>query len=281
MSVARTFPGMASYNGRIYVVGGGAAAGSTSSFESYDPATNSWTTLPSALSSRAIANLVELGGSLYYVGGCYGSDCNAGITGAMEAYSVSGNSWASRAPMITPRNSFAAAAVNGRLYAVGGRSQCGPCTALSSVEAYDPSTDTWISRASLPVARHSMTAVSFGGRLYVIGGVNGAGVEQSSVEVYDPATNTWTSGTAMITARQGLGGAPISTGFFAIGGFGAGTNRGENEYWASGSNSWFTRAPMPFLRYQVVAAEAGGVIYVTGSGPGNSTSNRLHVYFPP
>lgn len=282
MASARSYAAIASSGGKVYVVGGSTPSGTTPSLERYDPATNLWASMAPAPSSRAIATLTEISGTLYYLGGCTNnSDCRIGTTGLLEAYSVASNSWTTRAPMPTPRNTFAAAAVNGILYAVGGRGPCTPCNPVLSLEAYDPTTNTWSTKTPLPSVRYAEAAVGFAGKLYVFGGA-GPLPDLSSVDIYDPATNTWSSGVAMPTARQGLGGAAIGTGFFSIGGFQAATNsyRTENEFWSSGSNGWSARAALPLARYQLGAAEAGGLIYVVGALPGNTPNNQLHIYVP-
>lgn len=282
MSAARSYAAIASSAGRVYVVGGSTASGTTTSLVRYDPATNLWANLAPAPSSRAIANLVEISGSLYYLGGCTNnSDCRIGTTGLLEAYSVATNTWSTRAPMPTPRNTFAAAAVNGILYAVGGRGACPPCDPVLALEAYDPATNLWTTRTPLPTVRYAEAAVGFAGKLYVIGGA-GPFPDLATVDIYDPVNNTWSTGMAMPTARQGLGVAAVGTGFFAIGGYQAGTTayRTENEFWNSSSNTWATRAALPVVRYQVGAAEAGGLIYVIGAQPANALNNQLHIYVP-
>lgn len=283
MTVARTFPGMAALGGQIYVVGGGVSSGSTNAFERYDPATDSWANLPTSSVSRSLTTFTAMNGKLWNLGGCLGSDCSAsGITPLLQAYTPALGMWNTHQSMTTARNSFASASVGGLLYAIGGRGACPPCTGLSSVEAYNEATNTWIARASLPATRHSMSAVAFNGNIYVVGGVMGTNTETNQIDVYDPATDSWSiSPSPVPTIRQGAGVAASSTGIFVIGGFGGGLDRVENEFWHQATNAWFTRASLPFARYQVVAAEAAGAIYVTGSAPTNQPSNRLHIYFPP
>ena len=54
---------------------------------------------------------------------------------SVEEYDVSTDSWIRKAPMPTPRSNFKAAAVDGKIYAIGGRTW-GPIF-ISTVEEYD------------------------------------------------------------------------------------------------------------------------------------------------
>ena len=97
----------------------------------------------------------------------------------------------------------AAAAVNGRLHAIGGMDITGGI--LSTVEEYDPATDTWATKASMPTGRLGLgVAAGSNGKRYAIGGSNA--VPLTTVEEYDPATNLWAAQAAMPTAHVGLGG---------------------------------------------------------------------------
>jgi hypothetical protein len=53
--------------------------------------------------------------------------------------------------MIPPRDLLAVTAVNGRLYAIGGRHDGSYAANLAVNEAYDPATDHWEARASMPL----------------------------------------------------------------------------------------------------------------------------------
>jgi len=61
--------------------------------------------------------------------------------------------WATRAPMPTGRCQFAAAVLDGKIYAVGG---AGAQDYLDTVEEYDPATDRWTTKAPMPTARREL-----------------------------------------------------------------------------------------------------------------------------
>src|SRR2546422_4039545 len=76
----------------------------------------------------------------------------------------------SRAPMPTARDHHAAAALNGRLFAIGGRLDRQYSQNLGVAEEYDPATDRWARKADLPTPRSGITAAVVKDRIYVFGG---------------------------------------------------------------------------------------------------------------
>ena len=95
--------------------------------------------------------------------------------------------WRNISNMNTRRSGVGLAAMNGRLYAVGGSDEREP---LSSVEAYDPERNIWSPMADLSVPRAGAGVCVLHGVLYCVGGrsTNGA---VKTVEKYDEDTNTW------------------------------------------------------------------------------------------
>ena len=65
---------------------------------------------------------------------------------SVELYDASTNAWEAVAPMSTARVCPAAAAIDGKLYVMGGYNGQNQ---LSSVERYDPATDEWAAITSM------------------------------------------------------------------------------------------------------------------------------------
>ncbi len=86
----------------------------------------------------------------------------------MEIFDPATNSWTAGASMPTARHSMAAAAIDGRLYVVGGNDGTGN---VDTVEVYDPVTDTWSTDTSLPTPRQQLVAEVINGELYAVTGV--------------------------------------------------------------------------------------------------------------
>ena len=137
-------------------------------------------------SPRGALSVTEHDGKLYAIGG-YDRKANSA---AVEVYDPERNTWASRAPLPTPRDHLATATVSGKVYAIGGRLNGDYRRNLSVTEVYDPVTDRWTRAADLPTARSGITAAVVGGRVYVFGGEGGDGTFREN-EAYDPAHDTW------------------------------------------------------------------------------------------
>ena len=110
--------------------------------------------------------------------------------------------WEAVAPMAERRTLAAVAALDGKLYAVGGYNNDTGYTALSSVERYDPWTDAWEAVAPMATARDSHATVVVDGKLYAVGGCNDDDGFLSSVERYDLAVGAWEAVAPMAAARM-------------------------------------------------------------------------------
>ena len=78
--------------------------------------------------------------------------------------------WRPLAPMPTPRFGHAAAALDGKIYIMGGR-RSDFDDPLDAVEVYDPQTDTWRTEPEgTREERFNAAAVTFDGKIWLIGG---------------------------------------------------------------------------------------------------------------
>jgi hypothetical protein len=153
---------------------------------------------------------------LYAIGGVDGfcppdTSCDFSPLGTVEifnplitAYAEFEQAWMPRPSMATPRGSLAAAAVDGKIYAIGGYTLGGD--PVASMEFYDPSTNVWSVRASMSGPRSEMAAAVVNNTIYVVGGDSAAGGDPSTplttVEAYDATTDSWTTKAPMLTARR-------------------------------------------------------------------------------
>src|ERR1700686_3101614 len=76
-------------------------------------------------------------------------------------------SWSMKTSLPGIRAEVTAAAVGGKLFAVGGAVGG---NAVPGVEEYDPATDRWRSRAPLPEARDHLGVAVVNGKIYAFGG---------------------------------------------------------------------------------------------------------------
>lgn len=183
-------------NGRIYVMGGVPdLAPSTTAVEEYDPVTQTWTTMATAMPSDRYSAATAVYNGLVYVAG--GSGAGVMDSTTLLIYDPAGDSWTAGSPMSQTRTGAAAAQINGQVVVYGGK--CSTCVAnggyLGSVEQYDIGMDSWSGRsAGTPRTDAGIELVN--GLVYAVGGSDTSG-PLDLVEMYDDATNSWTTKTAM------------------------------------------------------------------------------------
>jgi len=128
------------------------------------------------------------------------------------------DSWHHGAPIPTLRDHLTAQAVNGMLYAIGGRKGQN----FDVVEAYDIRTNQWTTRAKMPSTRGGLSSAVIGNVIYTFGGERAshqgdAGVYENN-EAYNAATNTWTTLEPLPTPRHGIGVTALGGRIYVIGG---------------------------------------------------------------
>ena len=237
---------IATANGKLYVIGGfvppkdtqiptGGAWEPIADVWEYDPAADSWKSLARLPTKRGAAVAVEVGGKIYVIGGAttvagskdpyftfFGPSL---VLTTNEVFDPATNKWESRRPMSVARNHAYAAAVNGKIYVIGGRT--GHAFILSAtntdvVEEYSPVSDMWSApKERMPTARSGGAWGTDGRRIYVAGGevttkeLVGA---FRAVEAYEPAINSWISLPPMPMPRHGIAGAVIGNEFHLVSG---------------------------------------------------------------
>jgi len=125
--------------------------------------------------------------------------------------------------MNTPRAAPAVAAVNGKIYAIGGQKE--NQGVIASVEEFDPLANggfgKWTTKNSvMPHPRLNSTAAVLNNKVYILGGEMD-GVIISTVDVYDPSSDTWTTDPEdppLPTARRFAGAAVVDNTIYTVGG---------------------------------------------------------------
>jgi len=219
---------------------------------------------PSALSDAATKEYVD-------VQSAGGVPPGAGILSAsstsLSGYTYTGSyftaepaafTWTAKTAMPTGRYGLAAAAVNNKIYAIGGYT-----TTYGAVnEEYNPATNSWLTKAAMPTARYFLAAAAVNNKIYAIGG-NGSSTYLATNEEYDPVANTWATKTAMPTARHYLAAAAVNNKIYAIGGYN-GSYLATNEEYDPATNTWATKTVMPTARYNLATAVVNNKIYAIG-----------------
>ena len=188
--------------------------------------------------------------------------------------------WTKRADMPTPRWELSTSAVNGKIYAIGGRPSEGTGSNLSTVEEYDPAADTWTTKADMPTARYILCTSVVDGKIYAIGGY--AGQTLSTVEEYDPITNTWTRKADMPTPRAFLTSCVVNGKIYAIGGAPPDVYTGLTtvEVYDPTTDTWTRKADMPIGVWGLCACVVDGKIYALGGRPRYNARPYVQEYDP-
>jgi hypothetical protein len=184
MSRGRGAGGVVAHEAKVYYAGGLNDGEAVRWLDVYDPATDSWARLPDMPRARDHFQAVVVDGTLYAIGGRQGP--LGSELGETDAYGLDDGVWRrGLAPIPTPRGGFAAAALGGRIYVIGGET---PGGALGTVEAYDIRTDTWRTADPMPTARHGIQAAVCAGGIYIAGGGLTAGGDDptAAFEVFAP-----------------------------------------------------------------------------------------------
>lgn len=116
--------GATAYEGKLYVVGGrGEEDHSLPTFESYDPATDSWESLPKAPLGAASPGLVTAGDRLVVVGGedqLDWEEAKGWVTPSAWDYDPATRRWQRLPDMHFDRRGSGVAVADGRIWALGG-----------------------------------------------------------------------------------------------------------------------------------------------------------------
>jgi N-acetylneuraminic acid mutarotase len=181
--------------------------------------------------------------------------------------------WRRAASMPTRRTEAAAAALDGKIYVVGGFEKPSLGNVLNfaitpSIEMYDPVADRWASKAPMPVGLHHVGIGVAGGRLYVVGGYRKSGLSAwnpvATLYAYDPATDTWIERASMPTARGALSVTEHEGKLYAIGGYDRKVNNAQVEVYDPILNTWTTGASLPTPRDHLATVTVDGKIYAIG-----------------
>ena len=163
------------------------------------------------------------------------------------------NSWVSKASMPTSRGFLGVAAVDGKIYAIGGN---GP---NKINEEYNPKANNWTTKEPMPVEEQSFAIAVVENKIYCIGGMPTPA--QGRNQVYDLATDTWDTKAPMPVARTILQANVVEDKIYLIGGYNpdrpynTGYELVNTTYvYDTASDTWTTKTPMPIMVPSVSAA---------------------------
>ncbi|HET7855890.1 MAG TPA: kelch repeat-containing protein [Gaiellaceae bacterium] len=210
----------AAYRGRVYVVGGYGGEGHARMTTLFVLAKGAWTTLTPMPEQRAAGGAAVVNGKLYVVGGTTSATIGApraanDLATATLVYDIARDSW-SRAPGPTKREHLGVTALNGIIYAVGGRLG-GADTNMQVFESFTPSARAWRRLAPVP-GRRGGTAVAATGRTIVSVGGETPTETIRTAYAYNTRTRRWRRLPNLPTPRHGLGAVAFGKRIYVLGG---------------------------------------------------------------
>jgi N-acetylneuraminic acid mutarotase len=267
----------ASYNGKVYVVGG-YAGGAVELNQAYmfDPTAGTWTKLASMPVGLQYPSAQFIGGTLYVTGGWDAS----GVNVHTYAYHPSTNTWSQLADM--PGGGVAAAGsavIDGDLYIIGG---CGGACApmATAVWSYDPVNNTWAAAPDYPQEVGYLSCGGLTTEIVCAGGLNGGGSLNLTYS-YTPGDATWTQRANMPVDAWAAGYTVANGQLDVLGGMvqNSSFSTNQNEAYDPASDTWNPLPNSPDITFK--AAAACGIYQIGGEDASTaylSTADTLPGY---
>jgi N-acetylneuraminic acid mutarotase/fibronectin type 3 domain-containing protein len=271
----------AAVDGKLYVFGGYTSWSPLTVSDQghvYDPATNTWSTLPTAMPERLTHGGTAVDGRDIYIAGGYPGRDPTGQTFSTTnvwKYNVDSASWTAMPSLPEARGAGAMVRLGRTLHFFGG-ANAGRQDASDHWTLDLDGGSAWQEAEPLPTARNHLGAMVLDGKIYAIGGQQGQdhnAVYFDTVEVFDPQTGSWSTAASLPQVRSHITEATfvMEGRIFVIGGDRAHTVA-ENSVFAYSprSDSWTSLTPLPARREAGVGNVIDGTIYYTTGGGGLS-----------
>jgi N-acetylneuraminic acid mutarotase len=178
---------------------------------------------------------------------------------------------ATLAPMPLGRHMFVAAAIEGKIYCVGGNGA--DAEIIRAVHVYDVAKNSWVDAAPWPTPSAYPCGAAANGKLYIVGGPSGADRRVSVVECYDPASNSWRRLSDLPGPRSHSVAVAKGDSIYVLGGFGRldesdtgprGMDLDDVAIFNTRTERWSKGPKLPKPMHGMSAAVVNGSIHVFG-----------------
>ena len=241
----------------VYVVGGTNGTADLGAVEAYDPATDTWTTLPDLPGGRSDFGLAVADARLVAVGGKSAGQ----VLTSVAALDLTTATWIDVPDLGTARHGLAVAAVGKTVYAIGGSTGVGDDQVTASAEALklaprkpQPASQ-WRALPDAPTERLMMAWAVLDGKIWVVGGMS-RGENLATVESYDTRTGTWQSEPPLPVPLHHATAATYRGEVVVIGGAEDNLADASNKVFAFRDGQW---AELPSLQHARAASAAAVV----------------------
>ncbi len=175
----RSSMAIATFDGKIIVIGGHSNLGVLSSVEMYDPLTNTWSLLNEKPTPVYDASAAVIGEKIYVPGGVKE---DGSLTNVVEVFNPRKNEWENSAELPVALSAYGLASYEGQVYLFGGWDSR---KTADTVWRYNPNTDAWHQETAMPTPRIHPAVLADANKIFVMGGSDG-GNRLNTNESYSP-----------------------------------------------------------------------------------------------
>lgn len=172
------------------------------------------------------------------------------------------NQWKKLADIPNPTINLALAAVNGKIYAIGGDNF------LNTNREYDPQNNSWKILEPMPTARQHIDCGIFDDNIFIMGGLTSWKTISKKNEAYDVLSNTWSEKAAIPSLRNNAAVVTLDNLIYVIGGAGIREDIWGNiwtvETYNINSDSWAQKNDLPFMLFKPGVVVVNNEIIVLG-----------------
>ncbi|KAJ6566426.1 kelch domain-containing protein [Mycena capillaripes] len=256
--------------------------------------TGTWTDVaPTLHGPRQEQSVVALDSAMYIIGGISSPPPDEPFSfptiNWTQVYTPQTNMWRDVAPLPHTVNHGNAAAVDGKLYLLGGLDGTTDWVAIPQSYVYSPAANKWTPLPDMPAgtARGAAAVGVHGHTVYLAGGllelnlITGAQPSSAAVSAFNTLTRQWSVLPSLPEARDHVGGAVIGDTFFVVGGRVNGVPNVRDTVFTLDLNAvglgWVEKARMPTARGGLSTAVIGDRIYTFGGeGDVNVVPNGVY-----
>ncbi len=249
----------------VYAVGGSDGTADLATVEAYDPAADTWTTMPALPEPRSDFGVAVTDARLVAVGGTSGGRPLKSVS----ALDLTTATWTDLPDLGTARHGVAVAAVGKTVYAIGGATGAGDGQPTSSAEALrlapripQPAAQ-WRSLPDAPTPRLMTAWTVLDDKIWLIGGIR-EGETLQSVETYDPRTQQWQQQPSLPIPLNHAAAATYRGEVVVIGGATDTITQASDKVFALRDNTWVELPSLQHARAAPAAAVVDDKLVVVG-----------------
>ncbi len=261
----RQMLGAASDGKLVYVLGGTNGTSDLATVETYDPAADTWTTLPELPGRRSDFGVAYTDGRLVVLGGM----SEGRVLDSVVALDLATRSWNGLPELGTARHGMAVAGVGKTIFAIGGSTGAGNGQITASAEALklaprkpQPAPE-WRSLPDAPTERLMTAWTVLGDEIWVAGGLR-HGETLPTVESYNTKTGAWQERPPLPIPLHHATAATYRGEMVVIGGTSDNLADASNKVFAFRGGKWEELPPLQHARAAAGATVVGDKLVVVG-----------------